>query len=287
MTQSFSQHIMPYGGGITPRIERASGAELARLRALGMLAATRLEDVHGQPGTAETCTPGLNRDVMPENLLGDNVSALSYISDKARLHSGVRSAPGELLVKRLDFNSVGSIGQVRAQHELTYAIGEMDPAQYPMIADSPTSYIAGAAPAAAFAGPNVVTGFVINWGVSMLQWAPFIIHITTANAFSAFVRTVCDRDISVYADGRTNGNSIYALFAHRLNNAMSIAQAQVVQVPDAGPPAPPRLTVRVIDLPVALAPFFSATVELLTAFSPVTAAHATMNGLYDGLVRRS
>lgn len=239
------------------------------------------------PASAIDCHPGLNRNITPENLQGDAASdAAADLCDRQRLVAGVRSWPDELRIKRADYYSVGPVGQIRAALIGQFAIGRIDPTIYPLASAGPSAYEIDLT-ATPLLENNPLWGVALAWGVALLSYSPFSFRVRLVNWVNMSGES-CDRDVTLYADGRCNGNTIFLPFAVRTPNAMNMAQQTLSQATAAsGPPIPtPGSNVEVIDLPAGIAAAFSASVELGSAFHSATAMRAGLDGIYDGVVSR-
>lgn len=239
----------------------------------------------GQPGQVEYagrtpdgtahCSSGYDRTTTPEALLGDAcVMPETYICDKQRLVPGVRSWPHELLIEQADYPTVGPIGQTRAVLERMFSGAAIDPTIYPLVSAGAGT---GIFDATGFATGNFVAGFVLAWGVQLLNFVPFSLHVVTRNWKNEAGISV-DRDFILQVDGRVNGNSVFVPFALRVNRAMGTAQAQLAKI--LGTEGALE-TISVVQLPGNVEAAFSATAKLLSAFHPMTSAYAGLLGVYD------
>jgi len=214
------------------------------------------------------CEAGYARELGPEYLMGDHFPGdmSSTVRRATHVVPGMASSPLPLEVKRMDYQTVGNVGQMRSALSYLYGNGAIDPAIYP-------ATVAGTvATATGFASTRAI-GFVLDWGVSLLNFAPFAMRILTTLVLNQDGASV-NRDFIVYVDPRANGGSIFVPFAQRNATAMNSAQAQIGLV-IAGATAVAR------DMPAVIAANFSMNVEVLGAFHPSTERFARLLGLYN------
>jgi hypothetical protein len=211
----------------------------------------------------------VGRMLTPESLMGDKCAIPDGIAcDKSRLVSPFMSDISDpfLTAQTLDYNAVGTIGQARVAFRRMFADEFQDVSRTPMV-------LAGNTFNSTFANypaTGAAVGFVIDWGVTQLNFSPFDMQIRSTGWTNA-AGTSLDRDLTIRVY-QVNGSAIYVPFAQRTAPSMSMAQMQVgranVQEGNA--------TISVVSLPANVAAFFSATVMLLSAFSPRTAAYSSL-----------
>lgn len=227
------------------------------------------------------CSTNYDRWQTPENVIGDvdwdeasKADYPNYIRDRARLVQSFASSsePGAVLMRSPDFTSVGTIGQVRACAERLYSGGKVDPTVY-------AATIAGSTATSTLTTPTATAiGVVVDWGISLLNYAPFDLQLKTTGFFAIDDLTAApqstDRNI-VFRVSKTGGCSIYLPFAKRVSPPMQQALMQVsyAPTPDTG-----TVTVQALNLPAAIASAFSMSVQLLTNAMPPT---AELLGMWD------
>jgi hypothetical protein len=222
-----------------------------------------------------------------EALLGQGCRQRNYVADRARLVKGI-SSNQRFLVRNEDYPVVGTIGQARAVTESLYARGRHMPNVFPLTSVGGgvfEVYFGKDDPAAPFnANFPFSQGFVIDWGVAMLNFAPFDLHIQTESWVGENSQVV-DRDVTLRVS-EIIGASHYVPWASRITPAMSMAQAQL------GEPLPQEdgvnvSAIRVINLPGNIEANFSATVTFMTAFTPTAATYAALISEYGNCVGES
>lgn len=210
------------------------------------------------------------RQLAPEDLLGDRCrEADSAACDKGRYIRPFVSTVGDAYLEAmyLDYNVIGTVGQARAAVRRMYADETQDVGRTTMVGASPNFN----ATFAAYPTRAACVGFVIDWGIEMLNYAPFDMQIITSGWIN-LGGTTLDRNLTVRIHG-TVGSSIFVPFAQRTTPSMSIAQMQVAHSGGDG------ATIQVASLPTNIFSSFSATISLLTAFSPRTAAYAALENI--------
>jgi hypothetical protein len=211
----------------------------------------------------------VGRTLTPESLMGDKCALPAGIAcDKSRLVSPFMSDVSDpyLTAQTMDYNAVGTIGQARVAFRRMFADEFQDVSRTPMV-------LAGNDFNATFANyptTGAAIGFVIDWGVTQLNFSPFDMQIVSTGWTNA-AGTPIDRNLTLRVY-RVNGSAVYVPFAQRTSPSMSMAQMQVARANVQEGSA----TISVIDLPANVAAFFSATVMLLSAFSPRTAAYSSL-----------
>lgn len=176
----------------------------------------------------DACEIGYSRTIQPEALLGDYPGGVpEYIRDKSRLLHPFISWQGDVQIQVVDYNVVGPVGQGRKALEFTALAGRNDQTVYPMILDplAPGEFVTGrgviAGPPAEpqFSARNIILGVAVDWGINLLNWAPFSFRIRCLNWFGIAGQRL-DRDLTVYVDSKTsNGSTILIPFAQRLTGA--------------------------------------------------------------------
>jgi len=232
------------------------------------------------------CPTGYDRSITPESLMADGCGdPTRYICDKARSLPPWLSNAKPSQMQRLidDYTQVGTVGQLRVTLETMYAMAYFIDSRQQLIGSSPDF-------SAAFTTPALSVGFRLDWGVSLLNFAPFDMHVRTTGAvalasattapFSQAAAVSTNRDFTVRVS-QVTGGSIYVPWATRVQPGMSIAQqALTIALPDGESPA--AINISVLGLPAAIFANFNAQATLLTAFHPVTAAYAVEFGAYSG-----
>jgi len=233
------------------------------------------------------CPTGYGRGLAPEALLGDTgPNPDIYIFDRGRLIPGYATTmpPGEARLSSIDYTTIGPVGQVRAVVEQLYALGTQDVKRYNMFPDpvNPNDFIAEFG--AATAGPPPVSqllqnslGFLIDFGIENLTFAPFDMQVRTAGFTTFGDGGVVDRNMVLRIAG-SNGGRIFVPWAMRINASMQLAMAKVAATVPTG--VSPAHEIRIVALPTNIANTFSATVQFLTANSPVTAEWAVGMGVH-------
>jgi hypothetical protein len=213
-----------------------------------------------------------DRSLSPESLMGDVCGNVNpALCNKSRLLPPFTSDVGNpfLTAKLTDYNVVGTIGQARVAYRHMFASETQDVTRYNMVGSSP-NFVATI--------PNYPTsgaaiGFVLDWGVQQLNFAPFDMQIVSAG-FANAAGLSLDRDITLRVY-RTNGCAIYVPFAQRTTPSMSVAQMQMAHADVAEGAG----TITVANLPANIFSAFSATISLLSAFSPTTAAYSELESI--------
>jgi len=226
------------------------------------------------------CPAGYDRSITPESLLADSAHPIPYLRDKARgLPSWISDSEACDMQRVIDdYTQVGTVGQTRAAIEALYAFGGFGDVRIAGI-------LAGANDVATFPVANlpVSIGFRLDWGIQLLNYAPFDMNIhtvgwSTASTILSPQSPLVDADrIFTTRVQKVSGGSIFVPWAARVTPGMSVAQ-QVMAVSVEVVAA----TISVENLPAAIAASFSMQVTLLTAFHPLTAQFATAIGAYVG-----
>lgn len=225
----------------------------------------------GFPPRSASCPVGYDPALAPESFLGRGCNNPSWVCDRGRLLPPWLSnnEPGVVAAIVNDYTAVGTIGQMRAVFDTLYAIGEFQQTRY-------VGQLAGTTSTATVNSSVPSLGVRIDWGVSLLAWAPFDLNISTTNFETLFTGQTLNRSFSVRVGG-ANGGSIYIPFAQR---ATGITQAQPAIGRIAGGEGGDG-TVAATGIPAAIGASFSMTVQLLTAFHPITAAFGEGLNLLD------
>lgn len=210
-------------------------------------------------------------DYSPENVLGSYCGdADAVLCDRSRLLPAVRGLPYDPAVIQPDYNTVGTVAQSRACIQRMFTEGLTDIQNRPLVN-------AGANFNVVVTDLNISLGFVLQWGVSMLAYAPFPIQIRTVGWETQYTQDV-DREFTIFADGRAGGGQVFVPWASRVTG-MTQAMAQLGMPEDDGEGGR-EATISVLNVPAAIIPNFSASVQLMTAFTPYAAAYAQAQGLF-------
>lgn len=259
------------------------------------------------------CEIGYSRTIQPEALLGDYPpNAPQYVQDRARLIHPFVSWQGDVQIQVVDYNVVGPVGQARAALKTLFTLGRNDQIVYPMVADlaAPGEFVTGRGFQVGpplepqFSAENTVIGVIVDWGVSLLTWAPFSLRIRARNWYGIHGGQRLDRDITLYVDSKTsNGSSIMIPFAQRLTGAtvqpgdlvtpaitpsglgamsMAIVQPALLRYQSVDPASANYSEVRVGPLSGVIAAAFGASVRLMTVATPGVALWARLEGLMTG-----
>lgn len=216
-----------------------------------------------------------------EALLGQGCNdANEYICERERILPGVVS--NEFFALRsIDYPVVGPVGQFRASTEYLYARGKHMPDQFPLalvganfeaefFADDPASPVNGVFPWS--------LGCVMDWGVATLSFLPFDLTVQTLNWIGDDGQSL-DRQFTIRVQ-RTVGSSIYVPWAQRIAPAMAMGQVQPAK-PRTEEAGGSKIIIKNLPSPYTVpAGPFGAQVSFMTAFSPQTAAFASLTGLY-------
>jgi len=229
------------------------------------------------PG-ARGCVIGYDRRFAPEMLLTDGQGTDPYIIDKIRaLPPYNATAPGDMVsLVSADYSQVGSVGQSRAAMETMFSGFSQNVQRFPFVTVGTDSTVIFNSTTQV--APSSI-GLRIDWGVNLLNFAPFDLQVVTENFVQAFGLQSVDRNITLRVNS-VSGCSLYFLWALRQSPSMSIAQNQIgdQHVTDVLIPS-----ITIPGLPANVLANFSATLQFLTAFSPITDAWATGVGLYRGV----
>lgn len=224
----------------------------------------------------------LRGNLTTEALLGEGCfDSHHYVCDKSRLIPGYISGP-DIYARSIDYPTVGPIGQVRAAVETMFARSRQMSNNFPLTVTGTTyggTFANNAAPAPVTTQFPFSLGFVLDWGISMLAFAPFDMQITTTGWVGEDLQPL-DRTMTLRVS-RPAGSSIYIPWAQRITPSMSMAQAQLARPVGNGETA---ATIAVGPLPAAISASFSASVSFMTAFVPTTAAFAAKIGLYGNIL---
>jgi hypothetical protein len=248
----------------------------------GIASALEFEAQAGDPNSPRAFQGNLT----VEALLGSGcTSAGQYICNRAKTLKGV-VASDDIVIRTIDYPLVGTVGQGRAVAETLFATGKNVAEDTPLTASGPSSYTEGFAlddPAAPWNGsfPRSA-GFVLDWGLSMLNWAPFNLTIRSINWFGLDGQRL-DRQATVRVQ-RSNGNTIYLPWASREDQSMAMAQQQIALPLPLDEGGLPQSFIEVDNLPATIAADFSPSVSFLTAFSPQMAAFAAQTNLYGNIL---
>lgn len=224
------------------------------------------------PPGGTSCPTGYNPAMTPESFLGGGCANPNWVCDRGRALPPWLSTSDATVVAAIinDYNAVGTVGQMRAVFDQLYSLGEFSQTRYPAVVagNTATSTIPNT--------DNFVTlGVRVDWGVDLLNWQPFDLVLATSGFQTMFNRQTVDRSFTVRVS-RNNGSSIYIPLAQR-TVGISFAQPTIGQV-SAGNGA----TVTATNIPPTVAAAFGMTVQMLTAFHPITAAFGAALGLLDG-----
>jgi hypothetical protein len=235
---------------------------------------------------------GYMRSLSPEYLLGDGcIDPKHSVCDKSR-RVAPYSANVAFPTRQLDYNTVGVIGQARAALELLYSGYANQGTRFPLTngGTSATKTFNYDLDDASTVVESL--GFVLDFGVGMLNFSPFDLQLSSAGFVnlspqfigSTVIDTSVDRSIVVRVND-FNGGSIFVPWAHRVSAPLGTMQDAIIQI---GRPLPqtegsPLSAIVCSNIPAALIASFSATVQFMTAGSPVTAAWAELIGAYRGM----
>lgn len=234
------------------------------------------------PGQVSShCDTGYDRSLAPENLLADGVGIPAlYIGDKARSLPPWLTDSKKCEMQRMfeDYTQVGTVGQARAAIETLFALGNFGNVTVQGVVAGNDLVIT-----IPNASVKASIGFVLDWGVTLVNYSPFDIVLTTTGASaSGFQLTpndanpaVANRSFTVRAK-QVPGGRIFVPWAVRVAPGMSIAQ-QVI----AGPTAAADVVITINNVPAAILAQMNAQATLLTAFHPLTAAFAAAIGAYS------
>jgi hypothetical protein len=238
--------------------------------------------------TDRNIPPAYQNNKTIENLMGDGcLDARHYVCDKARPVPGIASN-GPMLIRAVDYPTVGTIGQARSAAEAMFARGAHMPDQFVL-----TSLGAGTFEVSFNRDTNpssstpatplfpISYGFVIDWGISMLNFQPFDLEIASTRWVGVDDRQVLDRRVRVRVE-RCCGSSIYIPWAMRISPAMAQAVNQLA-VPEPQEQGADVSLIQVVNVPTAIEPAFSAVVSFMTAASPQIASYAALSAMYGNV----
>jgi hypothetical protein len=222
-----------------------------------------------------------------EDLMGDGcLDARHYVCDKARPIPGV-SSNGPMLIRSIDYPVVGPIGQIRAAAEAMFARGAHMPDQFILTG-------AGATRTVTFnrdTNPSTSTpavplfpmsqGFVVDWGIAMLNFQPFDLEIRSTGWVGIDDGQPLDRSIRIRVE-RCCGSSVYVPWAMRITPAMAKGVNQLA-VPQPQVDGADVSSINVVNLPGNVQTTFSAVVSFMTAASPQVAGYAALTAMYGNV----
>jgi len=233
--------------------------------------------------------PGYHtRRTTPEEAPGDlaTLDPADYFSSADRLIDGVVQIEGMLTTVRMDFNSLANMAYLRAAADVVSVQGRNDQTGYTFTTSS------GVHTQYAISSPNVLLGFQIEWGMSLLNSAPFNMVIDTYNFLGHSGQDV-NRHFEVRTQG-VRGNAIGGifqfLFASRIQGAspgyhydgvggMAVPIIQPSYLGDLDESSTDTPYLR-ITTPSALDSYLNLIARPLTAASPALAAlRMRLNGL--------
>lgn len=229
------------------------------------------EASRGRRGLPATdCDAGYQRQALPETLLGVHCPSREvHVNDVERAVEGFSSdTPEYLSIINTDFFFVGTVGQVRAAIETLYAQATFNITRTAGVVAGVNATIT--APVGGF--PHSV-GVRLEWGVGLTSYAPFAMPIATSGFVTPLGSAVADRNITLRARN-VNGGELFIPWAQRVVPGMTMGQNQIAS-------AAVGSTITVTALPAAVAAAFSVVAQFLTAFSPLTAQWAQINGIFD------
>lgn len=250
--------------------------------------------------TQERLVPGVTRLGTVEDSAADYATVAPELYHKlaAMQLPAIIPVLGEYALVQSDFNLFANYELARAGFGVVEAVGRNDQTNY-----TPTISAAdGLVLWENFSDPNLVAGFQIDWGVTLLNAAPFDMEIITQYWKDYAGWASVDRRLTVrasVAEGGMFGGTFQILFAQRLTTAqtcgytgtsvapggMQKAIFQPGTIPCAIPGAfytrlPPHFiestladatpTIQ-LNIPANIASAFSARLRLLTAGSPALA----------------
>jgi hypothetical protein len=216
------------------------------------------------------CDVGYQRLIVPEALMGDHGDCVVYCDDKDRLIPGfsVNVSSDKVELSLIDFTTVGPVGQVRSVLQRLYGGDPHTVARTPGV-------VAGANYDIVLAGiqPNTA-GIRVDVSLPFNNYAPYDLQVQTIGYINTGGQVV-DRNITLRVNNAL-GFSLYLPFALRITPSMNQAMHQIGTSLAAG------VTIRLVAPPPAILAAISATSQYLSAFSPLTAAWATGNGIFQG-----
>lgn len=194
--------------------------------------------------------------------------------------TGVIALDGELEVVRMDYNSILNMQYIRDAAATIGALGRNDQASYALAAASPVGALTPFV-FQAFSSPNLILGFEIQWGITLLNATAFNMDVDTYN-FKGQNLQVVDRHFQVRTHPtKQAGGTFQFLFANRSSGSspgyyyngvggMNLAIVQPAQLPALSGLATdaPYLS---ISVPTALASNVTFYGRVISAASPALA----------------
>jgi len=169
-------------------------------------------------GQKDFFIPGVSRLQFPEDANADSV-----LMSPELLHASpilqippVIPVDGEFTVLSADYNMLANYQYVKDAAAVLGAAGRNDQSDYPTVAAGGV-FTAGAASTSHFSPPNLIIGFQIMWGLSILSWAPFAMKVAT-QGFRGQHYQPLNRNFTLRMDSAKSGNGgiFQVLFAQRL-----------------------------------------------------------------------
>lgn len=221
-----------------------------------------------------------------EALLGEGcIDWKHFICDRARMIPGI-AGTGPFVLVSADYPVIGTVGQLRASTEALFARGRNYNNPTPMSLTGgnleasfvPDGYFGNQVGQPPFVPLSM--GFVIDWGLPLLNFTPFDMRIQSEGFIGEDGQTL-DRDLVVRIN-KPAGSSLFVPWASRVSPGMAFAQNQLAKPSpeDEGPTA----FVRIVAPPSPIDNFLNVQVRLMTAFSPAVAAYSALIGLYGNIV---
>lgn len=267
-------------------------------------------------GQQNMIIPNLGRIQSPEDSNADGAWAdpVELVRNMIVMAPTIIPIDGAIAVFTSDYNTLSNYEYIRRGADDVGAEGRNDQKDYPFIAAGATgNFAAGSYPdtpgMTPFSSPNLILGVQVEWGLSILDFAPFTMTVKTVN-FKGRCYQPVDRKVTLrFENARSGTGGIFQLlFAQRLSyndscgcggygaygaasayaatGGMQKAIVQPAVVPgqygdeaDAGlvvlPPfsvgSPNDLPYVQLTIPANLASAFTATCHLLSAASPYLA----------------
>jgi len=274
-----------------------------------------IQSIEQQVGQTQFSIPNVGRIQSPEDA---NADAVIFTPEQFQ-KIGIYQVPpaimldGRMTLLAADYNVMANYQYVRAAADVVGAEGRNDQTDYEFLETATAGlFISGHGNAVTniFSPPNLLLGFQIEWGLSTLQFAPFVMRVHTLDFKGRSYQSV-DRDVKFRVESNGgSGGVLQFLFGQRMTTAQTcgygaapyytaaggmnkaIVQPAVLPVINDGADLEYRIVPfeaasveqpRIfITVPANLADNFTAVCHLLTAGSPFLAA--TREALFlDGI----